>query len=158
MSVDSVKRVWLVLFVKYRNCNDANRQCCHQSFVISTNRYRKTSIFSASIDLLSILTWTSLFSKDEPIKSCLLSCNLIRDIKIQKHISNSSFFILINARLCQALQTPTCTVTALNLRIVSDHRFRCCQSMLNITDTNMSSNHTLTEMGVYTILMLTWIE
>ena len=32
-----------------------------------------------------------LFSKDKPIKSCLLSCYLIKDIEIQKHILNCIF-------------------------------------------------------------------
>ena len=32
-----------------------------------------------------------LFSKDKPIKSCLLSCYLIKDIEIQKHILDCIF-------------------------------------------------------------------
>ena len=40
----------LVIFFKYSNRNNDNYQFCHRSVVISSNRYRKLSIVSDSID------------------------------------------------------------------------------------------------------------
>lgn len=92
VSNDGVKPLRLVLFLKYCKRKDVNRQCCHRSFVISKNR--KTSIVGACIDLLLILTRTSLpLVLQRWTKSCFLSCHLIRDIEAQKHILNSIFLI-----------------------------------------------------------------
>ena len=90
---DGVKPLRFVLFLKYCKRKDFNRQCCHRSFVISKKRNCKTSIVGACIDLLLILTRTSIpLVLQRWIKSWFLSCNLIRDIEAQKHILNSIFF------------------------------------------------------------------
>ena len=80
---------------------------CHPSFVKNRKLLPQNIDCRASIDLLPILTWTSLplVWQDNPIKPCqersdglltLLtqSCNLIKDVEIQKNFEYK--FLLIN--------------------------------------------------------------